>query len=98
MRLVRFFLSYSLFISICAIALAAQTAVLLGVQTAPEHYVFIFAATLGTYNAYCILAKTGGDLPDLPSALSGSQVNLFLLGLSVFGILWTLYLQPGLLL
>ncbi|MEP6711863.1 MAG: hypothetical protein ABJA37_05595 [Ferruginibacter sp.] len=57
MRWLRFILSHSVFISLCAAALCLQTNVLLHIT--PDHYIygFVFFATLSSYNFYWLISK-----------------------------------------
>jgi len=57
MKWLHFILSHSIFIAICAVALAFQTAQLLHIETHITVYGFIFFATLCSYNFYWLLSK-----------------------------------------
>ena len=56
MKWLHFILSHSIFIAICAVAMAFQTALLLHVDIDGYLYGFIFFATLCSYNFYWILS------------------------------------------
>lgn len=57
MRWLHFFLSHSVFISLCALALCYQTFTLLHVPGDANVYGFIFFSTLCSYNFYWLLSK-----------------------------------------
>ncbi len=57
MRWLRFILSHSLFIAICAVALVFQTAILLHISVSIALYAFTFCATLCSYNFYWLLSS-----------------------------------------
>ena len=57
MKWLHFILSHSIFIAVCAVALAFQTAQLLKLDINLFVYGFIFFATLCSYNFYWILSK-----------------------------------------
>ncbi|MBS1512641.1 MAG: hypothetical protein JST86_17485 [Bacteroidetes bacterium] len=56
MKWLKFILSHSIFIAICAAALCYQTAVLLQVTLTPWLYAFIFFSTITSYNFYWLLS------------------------------------------
>ncbi len=57
MKWVKFFLSHSLFISFCAVALCYQTYLLLHIPADYKIFLFIFFATLSSYNFYWLVSK-----------------------------------------
>jgi hypothetical protein len=57
MKWLHFILSHSIFIAVCAVALAFQTSELLQTKTHITVYGFIFFATLCSYNFYWLLSK-----------------------------------------
>lgn len=57
MKWLHFILSHSIFIAVCAVALAFQTTQLLHLTVNPFVYGFIFFATLCSYNFYWIVSK-----------------------------------------
>jgi hypothetical protein len=56
MRLLHFILSHCIFISLCAVALCFQTVQILHVSISYWFYIFIFCATLCSYNFYYLLS------------------------------------------
>jgi 4-hydroxybenzoate polyprenyltransferase len=56
MRLLHFILSHCIFISLCAVALCVQTVQILHVSIGYSFYIFIFCATLCSYNFYYLLS------------------------------------------
>ncbi len=58
MKWFQFILSHSIFVAICAVALAFQTGQLLQFSTNGFVYGFVFFATLCSYNFYWLLSKT----------------------------------------
>lgn len=57
MRWLHFILSHSIFIALCAMALCYQTVLLLHLPGSVWVYVFIFFATLCSYNFYWLISK-----------------------------------------
>lgn len=57
MKWLHFILSHSLFIALCAVAMAFQTVLLLHLQADIFLYGFIFFATMCSYNFYWLLSK-----------------------------------------
>ncbi len=57
MKWIKFFLSHSLFISLCAVALCYQTYLLLHIAPDYKIFLFIFFATLSSYNFYWLVSK-----------------------------------------
>ena len=56
MKWLRFILSHSIFIAICAVALCFQTALLLQLSLSIYFYSFVFFATVSSYNFYWLLS------------------------------------------
>lgn len=69
MKLLRFILSHSIFIAICAVALCLQTALLLHINLTGYLYTFIFCSTICSYNFYWLLSGY---------VFSGQPIQLFL--------------------
>ncbi len=57
MRILHFFLSHSIFIAFCAVALCFQTNVLLGIPPNFNLLLFILFSTICSYNFYWLLSK-----------------------------------------
>lgn len=57
MKWLQFFLSHSIFISLCAVALCFQTYLLLHIPPNNKILIFIFCATLSSYNFYWLVSK-----------------------------------------
>ncbi len=57
MRILHFFLSHSIFIAFCAVALCFQTNVLLGIPLNYNLLLFIFFSTICSYNFYWLVSK-----------------------------------------
>jgi 4-hydroxybenzoate polyprenyltransferase len=57
MRFLHFILSHSIFIAICAVALCFQTTILLTLSHNNYLYLFVFFATVCSYNLYWLLSK-----------------------------------------
>lgn len=82
MRWFRFILSHSVFIAICAAALAFQTSQLLNLDVNLFIYGFIFFATLCSYNFYWILSKISFAQQEHLATLLKKELTGFL----VFGV------------
>ncbi len=96
MKWLHFILSHSIFISICAVALALQTSQLLHFNAPVAVLGFIFFATLCSYNFYWLLSKfsfTGRRSPAI--ILKKEVIGLFLLVFSAAGLV-VCYLNAGL--
>ncbi len=98
MRWLKFILSYSIFASLCAVALCYQTFILLHLQPSRVIYAFVFFATLCSYNFYWFLSKYSfkGKQP-LKSFLQRNLVYIFLFITAGLGMLYCLYLLPEIL-
>ena len=57
MKWLRFIVSHSIFVAVCAAALCFQTAVLLQVKLSAWFYIFIFFSTICSYNFYWLLSN-----------------------------------------
>jgi len=82
MKWLQFILSHSIFIAICAAALAFQTVQLLQLQHNIYIYGFIFCATLCSYNFYWMLSKfslsvNNGLIQILKKGQTGLMLMLF---------------------
>ncbi|MEO7306201.1 MAG: hypothetical protein ABIR78_02695 [Ferruginibacter sp.] len=92
MKWFHFILSHSIFISVCAVALAFQTVQLLQLDNNLFIYGFIFFATLCSYNFYWILSKVSfaTSKPLLP-LLKKEAAGLGILLISAAGLLYCFY-------
>jgi hypothetical protein len=92
MKWLHFILSHSIFIAVCAVALAFQTAQLLQLDNNLFMYGFIFFATLCSYNFYWILSKVSfaGNKP-LFDLLKKEAAGLGLFLFAAAGLLYCLY-------
>jgi hypothetical protein len=98
MKWLHFILSHSIFISICAVALAFQTAQLLQLNTNFFVYGFIFFATLCSYNFYWIISKISFAVKHrMLDLLKKESIGFTLLVFSAAGLLYCFYrsLLPG---
>lgn len=96
MKWLHFILSHSIFIAICAVALAFQTEQLLHLNNNLFVYGFIFFATLSSYNFYWILSKLAFVEKDSALVvLKKETTGISLLIFSAAGLLYCL-LQSGL--
>lgn len=99
MKWIKFFLSHSLFISLCAVALCYQTYLLLHIRADNRIFLFIFFATLSSYNFYWLVSKfsfnTYKSIPHFVKSNSSYFVIWFLAGIGLFIMAWQLpYLWP----
>lgn len=98
MRWLRFILSYSIFASLCAVALCYQTFILLHLEPSRVLYAFVFFATLCSYNFYWFLSKYSFNAKQpLMLFLNRNQVYIYLFVLAGLGMLYCLYLLPQIL-
>ena len=89
MKWLHFILSHSIFIAVCAVALAFQTAQLLKLDVNLFVYGFIFFATLCSYNFYWILSKLSfAQKKDIPGLLKKETSGYLLLLISAIGLLY----------
>lgn len=95
MKWLHFILSHSIFIAVCAVALAFQTALLLQLYRSPYLYGFIFFATLCSYNFYWIVSKAAfADANALQMLLKKETTGLLILALSAAGAIICLFQHP----
>ena len=92
MRWLRFILSHSVFIAICAAALCYQTYLLLGIPIQHAIPAFVFFSTLGGYNFYWALSswkfrKSG----DIGSFIVTRFSNLLMLFIASVGMFYCMY-------
>jgi len=99
MKWLHFILSHSIFVSICAVSMAFQTAQLLKLQVNGFVYGFIFFATLCSYNFYWILSKLSfAGAAAIPKILKKETTGFVILLTAAAGSAYCLYrssLQPG---
>ncbi len=94
MKWLHFILSHSIFVSICAVALAFQTGQLLHVSIDIYVFGFIFFATLCSYNFYWIISRFAFASQRVALFLQKEITGLLLLVISAAGML-TCYLPSG---
>lgn len=95
MKWLHFILSHSIFIAVCAVALAFQTAELLQLHNPLYLYGFIFFATLCSYNFYWIISKAAFIQPAGLSMLVKKEITgLVILFLSAIGAFVCLFQYP----
>lgn len=85
MRLLRFLISHSVFISLCAAALCYQTGILLGISVSEWVYLLVFSCTLGGYNLYWLISKFSFGNRSLKNFFANNLSNILLLFLSAIG-------------
>ncbi len=87
MKWLHFILSHSIFVSVCAAALAFQTVELLHIQVPGYLYWFIFFATLSSYNFYWIVSRFSfaGETTTL-AFLQKERIGLSLFVISSIGV------------
>jgi hypothetical protein len=92
MKWLHFILSHSIFISVCAVALAFQTAQLLRLDNNLFIYGFIFFATLCSYNFYWILSKVSfaANKP-ITGLLKKEAAGFSIFMVAAAGLLYCLY-------
>ncbi len=91
MRWLKFLLSHSLFVSICAAALSCQTCILLQKPIDWSFCSLIFWLTLGTYNLYWGLSKWSFEIT-CPKVFSNYLINIILMVVSTVALLFYLSL------
>ena len=92
MKWFQFILSHSIFIAICAAALAFQTSQLLNLQHNLPLYGFIFCATLCSYNFYWMLSKFSLSAKNnLLQFIKKEKTGLLLMFLAGTGMLFFFY-------
>jgi hypothetical protein len=95
MKWLRFILSHSIFIAVCAVALSFQTALLLKLSFDLFVYGFIFFATLCSYNFYWIISKAAfTNANALHILLKKEKPGLIILFLSATGVMFCLFQHP----
>lgn len=89
MKWLRFILSHSIFIAFCAAAMCGQTDILLQRPTGWGTPVFVFFATLGSYNFYWLISKYYFDdgRPSLVNFIRREGVKVFIWLVSMTGTL-----------
>ncbi len=88
MRWFQFILSHSIFVAICALALAFQTTLLLQVDASLYVFGFIFFATLCSYNFYWVLSKYSFHREIAPAVfLKRESTGISILFLAAAGML-----------
>jgi 4-hydroxybenzoate polyprenyltransferase len=92
MKWLHFILSHSIFVAVCAVALAFQTALLLQFDPDPFVYGFIFFATLCSYNFYWIISKISfAERADIGEVLRKETTGFMLLIIAGTGLLYCWY-------
>ncbi len=94
MKWLQFILSHSIFVAICAVALAFQTALLLHLDISLFVYGFIFFATLCSYNFYWIISKLSfANKRDIPGLLKKEAIGFILLCIASIGLVYCWYMS-----
>lgn len=92
MKWLHFILSHSIFVAVCAMALAFQTALLLHLDIDPFIYGFIFCATICSYNFYWIMSKLSfANKKDIPGLLKKEATGLIVMLIASIGMLYCWY-------
>lgn len=91
MRLLYFIVSHSLFIALCAAALCCQTAILLQVTLSAWLYIFVFCATICSYNFYWLLSGWAFSKTAISKYLLQHCSNLWVLSVAAIGLLISLF-------
>lgn len=95
MHWLRFILSYSIFASLCAVALCYQTFILLHVEPDLVLHAFVFFATLSSYNFYWLLSKYSfNKRRSLPDFLRSNHWYVLLFTAAGLGMICCLYFIP----
>lgn len=87
MKWLRFILSHSIFIAICAVALCFQTALLLHIPLPFAFYAFVFFSTVSSYNFYWLLSGYSLSNRSLYLHLKRQLSNLLVFTFSCAGLL-----------
>lgn len=96
MKWFHFILSHSIFVAVCAVALAWQTGQLLQFSNNGFVYGFVFFATLCSYNFYWLLSKTAlSDNKSLQYFFIKDRGGLVLMLVAALGMLYC-FIQSGL--
>ncbi len=99
LRLVHFILSHSIFIAFCAVGLCYQTNVLLQLPTNTYNlYLFIFFASIASYNFYWLISKYYFSERGIKNVVSQNISYVILFGISLFVVLYFFTLLPKLIL
>ena len=89
MKWLHFILSHSIFVAVCAVALAFQTSQLLHYSVSVFVYGFIFFATLCSYNFYWVISRFSfSGRSGFFSALKKDQTATIILALSAVGMIF----------
>ena len=89
MKWLHFILSHSIFVAVCAVALAFQTSQLLHYSVSVFVYGFIFFATLCSYNFYWVISRFSfSGRTGFFSALKKDQTATIILALSAVGMIF----------
>lgn len=91
MKWLRFFLSHSIFIAICADALCFQTALVLHFKLPVSFYWFIFFSTVCSYNFYWLLSGFYFDYNNRHVFFRKYLSNIIVFVFSFTGTLYTVY-------
>lgn len=98
MRAVQFIFSHSLFAALCAVGFCFETTLLLQTPHTAYLYLFVFFATLGSYNFHLLMGAFYVDGISFLSVVRQHKVAAALIGLSAAVLLLTLpklwYLWP----
>lgn len=97
MRLLYFIVSHSLFIAICAAALCFQTVLLLHVELSVWLYLFVFCATICSYNFYWLLSGWAFSATPLYKYLGAHVSNLVVFFLAAMGVLVSIFFVSAIL-
>ena len=91
MTWLRFILSHSIFIAVCAAALCFQTALLLHIKLPNWLYGFIFFSTLCSYNFYWLLSGYSFTKQPFRLFLKQYHTNFIVFFIAGIGMLFSLY-------
>jgi len=92
MKWLHFILSHSIFVAVCAMALAFQTALLLHLDINIFVYGFIFFATISSYNFYWIISKVSfANKREISSLIKKEASGLIVLLIASIGMLYCWY-------
>ena len=98
MKWLRFILSHSIFISVCAAALCYQTSSLLGINPPVMLYLMVFSFTLAGYNMYWLLTRYSLSSAGTVKFFSHNISNVLLIFVSgiiaLYGLITLFYLWP----
>jgi len=92
MKWLHFILSHSIFVAVCAMALAFQTALLLHLDINIFVYGFIFFATISSYNFYWIISKVSfANKREISTLIKKEASGLIVLLIASIGMLYCWY-------